>query len=151
MFPEFSRLSSLKKASLKKTSLQKSSLKKSGGFSLPVAIFIIVILALIAVAVNRLVETGSRSYVASLLSSRAFYAAESGVQLSLIQVLDTPVCSCSGVTDISFTNVSGLSACRAVVSCDDSLVINGDTYCTLSSRGECDGTNSQRTVEVRVK
>lgn len=125
-------------------------INKTAGFSLPVAIFIIVILALIAAAMNRLSETGSQSYIAALLSSRAFYAAESGIQLSLIQVLDTPVCSCSGVSNISYT-VTGLSVCHATISCDDSLVVNGDTYCTVTSQGVCDSSNAQRTVEVRVK
>lgn len=125
-------------------------LQKTAGFSLPVAIFIIVILALIAVAMNRLSETGSQSYISALLSSRAFYAAESGMQLSMIEVLDTPVCSCSGVSNISYT-VTGLLGCSATISCDDTLVVNGDTYCTVTSRGVCGGSNAQRTVEVRVK
>ena len=108
------------------------------------------ILALIAAAMNRLSETGSQSYIAALLSNRAFYAAESGIQLSLIQVLDTPVCSCSGVSNISYT-VTGLSGCRATISCDDSLIVGGETFCTVSSVGQCNGNSAQRMIEVRVK
>lgn len=125
-------------------------INKTAGFSLPVAIFIIVILALIAAAMNRLSETGSQSYIAALLSNRAFYAAESGIQLSLIQVLDTPVCSCSGVSNISYT-VTGLSGCSATISCDDSLIVGGETFCTVSSVGQCNGNSAQRMIEVRVK
>lgn len=126
-------------------------LKNMAGFSLPVAIFIVVILSMIAVAMSRLSETGSQSYIAALLSNRAFYAAESGMQLSVVEVLNTPVCSCSGVSNIAFTNVKGLSGCTATITCNDTLVVNGDTYCTVTSQGACDGSNSQRTVEVRVK
>ncbi len=61
-------------------SLNNSRLKQSG-ISLPVALFIITIMSLIAVAVNQLNETSSQSYGQNILSTRASYASESGVQL----------------------------------------------------------------------
>ncbi|MFT6114084.1 MAG: MSHA biogenesis protein MshP, partial [Oleispira sp.] len=51
---------------------------KQAGIGLPVAIFIITIMSLIAAAVNQIGATSSQSYTQNLLSSRAFYAAESG-------------------------------------------------------------------------
>ncbi|MFC3678700.1 hypothetical protein [Bacterioplanoides pacificum] len=124
--------------------------QRSRGFSLPVAVFIVVILSLVALAVNRLSETGARSYVKTLLSTRAFYAAESGLQLTLPEVLNTVSCSCAGVADIQFT-VAGLSGCQAEINCDDSLLVAGERYCQIESRGRCQGDEAQRTLEVRVK
>lgn len=141
MFPE--RLSTTRPS-------QKTSITRQAGFSLPVTLFIIVVLSLIAVALNRLSETGAQSYSKALLSQRAFYAAESGLQLTLPEVLNTVPCSCAGVADIQFT-VAGLNGCQAEIVCDDSLLVAGERYCQLESRGRCQGDEAQRTVEVRVK
>ena len=129
---------------------QQLNIKRQAGFSLPVTLFIIVVLSLIAVAMNRLSETGAQSYSKALLSQRAFFAAESGVQLALTRVLDSVPCDCTGVSGQTFTQ-QGLSGCSASLSCSDSLVVNGERYCTVRSVGRCDSGSASRSVEVRVK
>ena len=135
------------KASLNKTSIP--SISKQSGLSLPVAIFIITIMSIIAVGVNRINEASSQSYSQNILSSRAFYAAESGVQLRAHTVLSTAPCSCGVNVNFVFS-VVGLNSCNANTSCDQ-LIANGDTFCTITSIGNCDNSNAQRTIEVRLK
>lgn len=123
---------------------------KQKGLGLPVAIFVITIMSIIAVAINRINEASSQSYSQNVLSSRAFYAAESGAQLKAHSVLATTPCDC-GSTDVVYDfSVKGLNQCRAATNCT-SFSVNGNTYCTIKSIGRCDNANAERTVEVRLK
>ena len=129
----------------------KFNYSKQQGLGLPVAIFIITIMSLIAVAVNRLNESSSQSYSQNLLSSRAFYAAESGAQLRAHAVLTLPACTCGSSEDVDYNfTVDGLNQCKAETSCSE-FVVTGETYCTIISIGSCDNSNAQRTIEVRLK
>ena len=71
------------------------------GIGLPVAIFIITIMGLIAAAVNQMGETSSQVYIQNVLSTRAFYAAESGAQLRAQSVLSATPCNCGA--DLTYT------------------------------------------------
>ena len=125
--------------------------KNQAGLGLPIAIFVIVIMSLVAVAVNRLSETGNNIYVQNVSSTRAFYAAESGMQLRLKEVLSADDCACGTQADVDYDFTQpGLNDCSAFTNCT-SFLVNGTNYCTLNSRATCDGTNAERTVEVRVK
>lgn len=124
---------------------------KQAGIGLPATIFIITIMSLIAVAVNRLNDVSAMSFSQNVLSARAFYAAESGAQLRASTVLTGPPCSCGANPSVQFSfNVPGLSLCQADTVCN-SFDANGETYCTVVSTGQCDGGNSQRSIEVRLK
>lgn len=127
---------------------------KQQGLGLPVAIFVITIMSIVAVAINRLNESGSQSYSQNVLSTRSFYAAESGAQLRAQSVLPALLelpCACGGSADVVYEfTVTGLSQCRAATNCS-SFIANGETYCTIKSVGSCDNTNAERTVEVRLK
>jgi MSHA biogenesis protein MshP len=127
----------------------KNSKYKQAGIGLPVAIFIITIMSLIAVAVNQIGATSSYSYSQNLLSSRAFYAAESGAQLRAQSILTANPCSCGVDVTYNFT-VKGLNLCSAETICTQ-FDANLETFCTIESIGRCDGGNAQRTVEVRIK
>ena len=123
--------------------------KKQQGLGLPVALFIITIMSLIAVALSRLDESSSQSYGQNLLSSRAFYAAESGAQLRARSVLLASACEC-GVDQTYDFAVDGLQSCSAITSCNE-FTANGGVYCTITSTGSCDNSNALRTIEVRLK
>jgi MSHA biogenesis protein MshP len=128
-----------------------NSLSKQSGISLPIALFIITIMSLIAVAVNQIGATSSQLYSQSLLSTRAFYTAESGAQLRAQDTLSALPCSCGASADVEYNfTVIGLNQCSALTSCT-SFIANGDTFCTISSIGRCDNSNAERTVEVRIK
>lgn len=124
---------------------------KQTGIGLPVAIFIITIMGLIAAAVNQMGETSSQAYIQNVLSIRAFYAAESGAQLRAQTVLSAIPCSCGA--DLTYTfgaTVKGLNLCSAATSCSQ-FTADSETYCTIESIGRCDNSKAERTIEVRVK
>lgn len=123
--------------------------KNQTGLGLPAAIFIITIMSLIAVAVNRINESTSQSFSQNVLSARAFYAAESGAQLRTQAALSGPTCSCGSDVTYQFT-VVGLASCQATTVCT-SFIANTETYCTILSAGSCDGGNGVREIEVRIK
>lgn len=122
---------------------------QQAGLGLPVALFIITIMGLIALAVNRLNESTAQSFSQNILSARAFYAAESGAQLRAQSVLAGPPCLCGSDVNYQFS-VAGLVSCQANTVCT-SFEANDQTYCTIVSTGMCDGDQAMRSIEVRVK
>ncbi len=126
------------------------------GAGLPVAIFVITVLALIAVAMTQLQQSTGVSISQQVVSQRAFYAAESGAQVAVTEVLGAG--SCSAMTSKLNFSDGALSGCRATLSCqsvqDD---IDGgpsdETVFTLTSDGVCgqEPEQASRSVQVRVR
>lgn len=133
----------------------KSQLKRSQhGVGLPAAIFIITIMALIAVAVNLLVEQNAESFEEELNLTRAFYAAESGAGFAMNRIFppeEYPTYSganCpNAAADTYAFNQGGLNQCSANVTCSR-VSIGGTAYATITSVGRCG--NVERTIQVRT-
>lgn len=135
---------------------------RQSGFGLPMAIFVVTVLALVIAAMSQLQQSSSEGVILQMQSQRAFYAAESGLQLSLNLLLPPDggsgrSCTASPFYSHAFNpppgaSLYGLSNCSVMVECQ-STSVNGDTYFTLTSEGTCgSGTDSaRRTTEVRVK
>ncbi|WP_203301745.1 hypothetical protein [Marinobacter sediminum] len=127
------------------------------GAGLPVAIFVITVLALIVVGIAQIQDSTGQSVSLQIQSQRAFYAAESGAQVGLRDALESD--SCGAVqSPLAFTS-PGLAGCEAQVSCEilvADIQGNGsnDTVYVLISQGSC-GTGSPdaatRTIEVRAR
>ncbi|XOZ33305.1 hypothetical protein ACMDCT_14005 [Halomonadaceae bacterium KBTZ08] len=126
------------------------------GAGLPVAIFLITVLALIAVAMTQLQQSTGASMGQQILSQRAFYAAESGAQVAVTEVLGGG--SCSAMTsNLNFSD-GALKGCEAALTCQS---VDGDidgspaeeTVYTIASEGKCGSGDetSRRTIEVRVR
>ena len=129
----------------------KTHYNKQAGLGLPVALFIIIIMSLIAIAVNQLTASSNQAYSQNVLSARAFYAAESGAQLRSYSVLSGPPCVCGGAENVTYDFTEpGLSQCKADTNCT-SFIANGETYCTIVSSGSCSNGIAERTIEVRLK
>lgn len=129
---------------------------KQGGFGLPAAIFVITVLALVITTMARLQQSSADGSSLQLLSLRAFYAAESGIELALNVIIPPDgsagrACATSPFYQQTFT-VAGLNQCSAEVSCRE-LLIDGESQYVLLSRGQCgDGTlQAQRQIEVGVR
>ena len=119
------------------------------GAGLPVALFIITVLALLVLGMSQLQQSASESVSLQIQSQRAFFAAESGAQVGVGRVLDDPGNPQCFSGTINFSS-AGLNGCRAEISCD---VTTGDEVFTLTSEGYC-GTGADaasRTVEVRLQ
>jgi MSHA biogenesis protein MshP len=132
------------------------SLSRQQGAGLPIAIFIITVLALIVTSMAQQQESSGAAISQQILSQRAFYAAESGAQAAVTQALHGGGCgSVPGSLDF---NQAGLQNCSARLECSTVQAdIDGDsspeTVFTLISEGQC-GAGAEatsRTVEVRVR
>jgi hypothetical protein len=88
---------------------------RQAGFSLPVAIFILVIMALIGTALANLIQSSHTALGQEVLSTRAFYAAESGAQYALGQLfpLNGGAANCASPYPVINYNAADLSGCSA--------------------------------------
>jgi len=129
------------------------------GFGLPLAVFIITVLALIGAAMVALTRTGQESVASEIQSTRAFYAAESGAQIALTYVLPLAggsigVAGCNALAINPAFTTAGLEGCTASVTCSGQTV-NGDEYYTLTSEGECrfgaSGNTARRRIEIMAR
>lgn len=129
------------------------SKRRQRGFSLPVAIFIIVIMALIGAAMVTLMQSGQQSLSTAVMSTRAFFAAQTGAQQALANLfpLDGSAPSCLATYPTMTYNTAGLAGCNAVVTCSSSLV-GSKTYYDLNSTGSCtiSGTSAVRQIEIKA-
>lgn len=126
------------------------------GAGLPVALFVITVLALIVVSMAQQQESAGVAVGQQILSQRAFYAAESGAQVAVAEALDGGSCAAVSAS-VNYTQ-AGLTGCSATLSCNSVQAdIDGDSTLervyTLVSIGQC-GSGAEaafRTVEVRVR
>lgn len=135
------------------------SLKKNQrGSSLVLAIFIIVVMALLGAALLKIMITNEEDYVYEVLGTRAYNAAQTGIQRKLQQIFplndeDGNITVCAGV-DATFelTTVAGLNQCRADVTCT-TFEHDSVNYFTVTSVGSCNinGETTSRMVEVQAK
>lgn len=129
-------------------------LSRQQGAGLPVALFIITVLALLVVAMAQLQQRSGDAIDLQILSQRAFMAAESGAQAGVTDVLHHGR-SCDADWEVSFA-ASGLNGCRAQLRCDTTDVSDvggsgGDTLYRFTSTGTCGSGAEQTTREVEVR
>lgn len=130
-----------------------AAVKYGKGFGLPAAIFVITILALVIAAMAAISQRSSESVSLQIQSQRAFYAAESGVQLALnllfpVDGNSAQSCAVSPYYSKSFT-APGLSACQVNVSCR-SVFDGTQVYYILTSSGSCGSGVDQAVRELEV-
>ena len=131
---------------------------KQRGAGLPLAIFLITVMALIAVTLAQLQQTTGEMESQDIQSGRAFYAAESGAQLALTQIvpkdpampIDTSACT-TGLYQQTFS-AGSLSGCEVSVDCN-SVSSSDGPVATLQSEGTCGSglDSAQREIEVRAQ
>ena len=133
-----------------------SGLKAQSGFGLPAAVFVITVLALVIAAMAAIQQSSSRTVSLQVQSHRAFYSAESGIQLALNLLLPPDGssgrnCTTSPFYSLTFT-ASGLSGCSVSVLCH-SVTDSGETFYILNSTGSCGSgeDRAERQLEVMVQ
>ena len=125
--------------------------QRQRGAGLPMAIFLITVMVLIVTTIVQLQESAGEMEALDVLSTRAFYAAESGAEAGLSQALrnEDETASCGEVTvnEIVF-NESGLKGCTTNVEC-----VRSGNAVLITSEGQCGGGDAQavRTVEVKAQ
>lgn len=125
-------------------------LHQQSGLGLVGAIFVIVVVSLLSVAMSRMLEADKIAQSYEILGLKALLAAESGAQLGVNRLM--PPDSAGSCADRTFAfEANSLRFCTAVVSCT-ATTAGGEDYFTVSSRGECDsgGFIASRTLEVRL-
>ena len=134
--------------------------KQQAGFGLPVAIFVLVIMALLAAAIVQLSSRNNLSSAQEVFSTRAFYAAESGASWAMSQLFFNSTGSadktfsdaaCSGPVNgqsLTFSN-EGLNGCRASLSCSAETIATTGYY-RIVSTGTCGTGDVQATRVVEV-
>lgn len=145
--------------------LGESRLTTQQGLGLPATLFVLVILGLLVVAITELERSSAEGTSLSMLSTRAFYAAESGAQSGLARLFnfdvgdpDTIVTPAACNADFVLTfSVSGLQGCTAAVTCvmqsaDTDADGTTENFFTIGSTGRCQSgeTLAVRSVEVRA-
>lgn len=124
-----------------------SFVKKVAGFGLPTAIFIIVIMSLIALVVTRQSQISSELYGRNYISTQALLAAQAGIELNLTELTRTGS-SCLG-SPINLTN-AGLQDCAVGVVCQTQSA-GGLTFTEVTSTGSCGQNDFASQRQIRVK
>ena len=133
--------------------------KKQSGSALVVAIFIIIVISLLGAALVSILDSSQESVAYEVLGTRAFTAAQSGVQWQLGQIFPAGLASdavngCSGAAPPVISNIDGLENCVIFnpVACSE-FTHDNVRYFTVTSTGECtiDGEITSRTVEVEAR
>lgn len=133
--------------------------RHQAGSLLPIAMFILVALSLLLVALLRLTTQTGNTISQEALSLSAFYSAESGAQWSM-SVLFYPEVTrtltdsrCIGTINGSSINLSapGLNSCTVDMNCAVTTdIANTTSYYAITSTGKCvaAGVIGERKVEV---
>ncbi len=137
---------------VRNVSLDRGYPMRQKGIGLPAALFVIVVVGFLVVAIHQLLDVGSASVDRRVLSVRAFYAAESGGQLAVTRLFPPSgsAASCnSSLINQSFS-AAGLNGCSASVECQ-SVAVDGRTIYTLLSTGRCQSGAEQAVRQVEIK
>jgi len=116
--------------------------RKQSGFAIAAAIFLIVVLALLAVGMVQISSTSHTSLSQEYTSARAYMAARSGLQWGMYQAIYTG----SGNSTITFSN-GALAGTQASVS-SSSTSVDGNTFFTIDAAGSY-GVNTDAEYSLR--
>jgi len=138
-----------------KFSYKLTNINKNQGSALVMAIFVIIVMSLLGAALVKIMASSQENVAFEVLGTRAYTAAQSGMQWQLSEVfpLNNNAASCIN-TEVTrtFNNVEGLAQCVAKVSCS-TFAHNDINYYTVISTGECtiDGEKTSRVIEVEAR
>lgn len=143
------------------------------GSALMMGVFILVVMTLLGTAMLRILTSSNETIAFEVVGTRAYSAAQIGLQWRLQQIFTlgptTYHCDSTLVADspddhastdtslppVSFTigDAPGLQNCKvSALSCED-FKVDGVTYYTVKSTGQCSlaGEVTTRTVEVQAR
>jgi len=130
------------------------------GFLIPLALVLLVGIAFLAIAINRITGQSHGSTIQQGLSAQALFAAESGAQYAMSRLffntadraaVDAQCAALAAPGQTLSFGVTGLSACSAVVRCSVAAD-SGNTisFYTINSTAQCGGGQliGEREIEV---
>jgi MSHA biogenesis protein MshP len=108
------------------------------GSMLVIALFVIIVLALLGLTMTRLLSSTSETIIHEVMGQRAINAARSGIECAVAAKLGT---GCSNPDEIDFSGVPGLENCSySVTETPPKTITDGGrtfTYLTFTSTGQC--------------
>ncbi|WP_270698501.1 MULTISPECIES: MSHA biogenesis protein MshP [unclassified Aeromonas] len=134
-----------------------SMVRSQRGSAILIALFVIVIMALLAAAMGRFLVDSSEKHTVEVRGVRALMAAQSGLEIALYRLYPNGQWQgqqCAASTSLSFTD-AGLIGCQAIVTCNKvSVSAAGATQTAydFSSEGRCGDpeTNSSPNPDFAV-
>ena len=134
--------------------------RRQQGFLIPLALFIVIVLGFLALAISRMGVQTQLSSAQELVSTQAFYAAESGAQAGMQQLFfpdDTDRvavgarCAAMNLSP-AIDAAPGLGGCTVTVTCScDNCAANAPTnYYTITSVGTCGSGVTSANRRIRV-
>ncbi|NQZ93680.1 MAG: hypothetical protein HRT97_15225 [Moritella sp.] len=135
-----------------------SHYQQQQGSMLVIAIFIIVVISLLAASLSRILSSTADSVANEVYSAKAYYAADSGMEYGIYQVLSNGlVCAAFPgddlITGFDTSTEVGLENCDVEISCQTINLPDNSKQYYLISTGTCDGGKivAQHKVEAEVK
>ncbi|MGJ8691083.1 MAG: hypothetical protein ACSHW0_01230 [Thalassotalea sp.] len=138
--------------------------RRANGSALMIALFVIVVMALLGAAILNMQRTSSESIAQEVLGTRALAAARTGMQIQLQKLFPLKAVSgnCPNTTYIyDLAAIAGLPNCQAAASCTNYATHDGIAYYRLVSTSTCgsgdmksDSSNivlSSRTIQVEAR
>lgn len=127
------------------------------GSMLVISIFIIIVLAVLAASLSKILSSSADSVATEVYSSKAYYAAESGMESAIYRVLRTSL-KCDqfpAETGLTFdvAGSTGLENCAVKMTCQEIVIDADNSQFYLTSTATC-GTNnmvSQHRIEAEIK
>tara|TARA_R110002167_G_scaffold346001_1_gene556515 strand:+ start:1998 stop:2435 length:438 start_codon:yes stop_codon:yes gene_type:complete len=107
------------------------------GSMLVIALFVIIVLALLGLTMTRLLSSSSEAIIHEVLGQRALNAARSGIECAVAEEFGA---GCSNPIFKEFSSVAGLENCSYSVAPIAKLIEDGAktfTFWTFSSTGQC--------------
>ncbi|MEY4590984.1 MAG: hypothetical protein RL497_3060 [Pseudomonadota bacterium] len=129
------------------------------GFLIPTALFIVVALGALAISIARISGSANSMALREALSTQAFFAAESAVQLALYNLYNgattrtqtTANCTTLDTASQNFT-VTGLSACTAVFDCATTIdAANTRSFYLITTTASCGSGDLATSRVISVK
>lgn len=139
------------------TPLKQPSCRKQKGSMLVIALFIIVVLSFLALFLLRSNQLSSQSVINEVYGLRAKLAAQTGIQMLLLDAFPLnaaeQACNQTISSPTSYSNIEGVNGCSFIARCETTNIsFNTQTnqFFQFSSTGTCDvaGQVVSRTVAV---
>lgn len=136
------------------------------GFLLPLALFVVIAAASLAVAISQMAGASRSTVLLSALSDQAYYAADAGLEYALVRLHTTArpaklaepampasaICSDLEGVELQFDEL-GLKSCQANLQCAESITANAGVIYLLVSAAKCGAgeASSERTLKKTVR
>jgi len=133
------------------------TLNKQKGSALVLAIFVIVVVTLLGATLVRIMSSNAETIAYEVIGTRSLQAAKAGAQRKMSELF--PLLPSVGACEVNsdpwdFSTIKGLEGCEAInVSCISGPTVDGVTYYTITSTGQCTvaGVFTSRQIEIKAR